>query len=35
LIKQIISKFGRIDVAINSAGIGGASAHSAYYPEDE
>ncbi len=35
MVRQTIDKFGRIDVAVNNAGIGGASAHTADYPEDE
>lgn len=35
MVRQTIEKFGRIDVAVNNAGIGGASAHTAEYPEDE
>lgn len=35
LIKQTLDTFGRLDVAINNAGIGGASALSADYPDEE
>jgi NAD(P)-dependent dehydrogenase (short-subunit alcohol dehydrogenase family) len=34
-IRQTIGKYGRIDVGVNNAGIGGVSAHSADYPDDE
>ena len=35
LVRQTVSRFGRIDVAFNNAGIGGASAHTEDYPEPE
>jgi NAD(P)-dependent dehydrogenase (short-subunit alcohol dehydrogenase family) len=34
-IQQTMDRFKRIDVAVNNAGIGGASAHTAEYPDDE
>jgi NAD(P)-dependent dehydrogenase (short-subunit alcohol dehydrogenase family) len=35
MVKQTMSTFGRIDVAVNNAGIGGASAHTTDYPDAE
>lgn len=35
LIRQAIEQFGRIDVAVNNAGIGGPSAHTAEYSDEE
>ncbi|MBC6990556.1 SDR family NAD(P)-dependent oxidoreductase [Hymenobacter sp. BT491] len=35
LVQQTLSTFGRLDVAINNAGVGGASALSADYPDEE
>jgi NAD(P)-dependent dehydrogenase (short-subunit alcohol dehydrogenase family) len=35
MIRKTIDAFGRIDVAVNNAGIGGPSAHTAEYPDDE
>ncbi|GAB3868581.1 SDR family oxidoreductase [Hymenobacter segetis] len=35
LVQRTLAKFGRLDVAINNAGVGGASAPSADYPDEE
>ncbi len=35
MIRQTVEKFGKIDIAVNNAGIGGAAVHTDEHPEEE